>query len=312
MPVCPSNGKWKSTPTVSESSPSIGLPFLDTATSEPWIGQPSNPSSSSVEDSPVKTSVSLGNGQGSTENAAACGGNTSEPFAHYDPATSSWRTSQVSLLTLTWDECSETWPRAGTMRNGIAFPQVPLAPLTGGIASGLWPTPCSLIGSMYLEKNAHVRNSMGLGSAVHLWPTPHANCGTGAGHAAQGGINIQTAVKMWPTPKAANPGSRPNGKGGKILQEEVLIAEGIRQRGVKMRPTPSSNNGTGGATGLAGGSGNRKKLYALLGEEEGKKMGCQSLNPYWVEWLMGYPLGWTDLGDSGTRSSRKSSKHSGA
>jgi hypothetical protein len=74
---------------------------------------------------------------------------------------------------------------------------------------------------------------------------------------------------------------------------------------VHLWPTPSSHNGTGGATGLAGGQGNRLKLYKMLGEEEGKKMACQSLNPYWVEWLMGYPLGWTDLKDSGTRLSRK-------
>jgi hypothetical protein len=31
-----------------------------------------------------------------------------------------------------------------------------------------------------------------------------------------------------------------------------------------------------------------------------------ALNPTWVEWLMGYPLGWTDCGDSATRSSPKS------
>jgi hypothetical protein len=30
------------------------------------------------------------------------------------------------------------------------------------------------------------------------------------------------------------------------------------------------------------------------------------LNPRWVEWLMGYPSGWTDLEDSETQSSRKS------
>jgi hypothetical protein len=30
------------------------------------------------------------------------------------------------------------------------------------------------------------------------------------------------------------------------------------------------------------------------------------LNPTWVEWLMGFPLGWTDCGPSETRSSRKS------
>jgi hypothetical protein len=32
------------------------------------------------------------------------------------------------------------------------------------------------------------------------------------------------------------------------------------------------------------------------------------LNPTWVEWLMGFPPGWTDLGDSATPSSRRSRK----
>ena len=36
-----------------------------------------------------------------------------------------------------------------------------------------------------------------------------------------------------------------------------------------------------------------------------------SLNPTWVEWLMGFPLGWTDLGDSATRSCRRSRNGSG-
>jgi hypothetical protein len=91
---------------------------------------------------------------------------------------------------------------------------------------------------------------------------------------------------------------------GAILAEEPIVEQNrLREAGLlskaerKRRPTPSSDNGTGGATGLAGGSGNRKKLYAMLGEEEGKKLGCQSLNPYWVEWLMGYPLSWTALED---------------
>ena len=32
------------------------------------------------------------------------------------------------------------------------------------------------------------------------------------------------------------------------------------------------------------------------------------LNPTWVEWLMGFPVGWTELNNSGTPSSRKSLK----
>jgi hypothetical protein len=33
-----------------------------------------------------------------------------------------------------------------------------------------------------------------------------------------------------------------------------------------------------------------------------------ALNPTFVEWLMGFPLGWTDLGHSAMPSSRKSRK----
>jgi hypothetical protein len=36
-----------------------------------------------------------------------------------------------------------------------------------------------------------------------------------------------------------------------------------------------------------------------------------SLNPTWVEWLMGFPLGWTALEPSETPSSRRSRKSSG-
>jgi DNA (cytosine-5)-methyltransferase 1 len=34
--------------------------------------------------------------------------------------------------------------------------------------------------------------------------------------------------------------------------------------------------------------------------QDGKTKTSGSLNPAWVEWLMGYPIGWTDLKDSET------------
>lgn len=46
---------------------------------------------------------------------------------------------------------------------------------------------------------------------------------------------------------------------------------------------------TPNCTGLDGGSNSRKALKAKGGEVIGQ------LNPTWVEWLMGWPLGWTDL-----------------
>jgi site-specific DNA-cytosine methylase len=67
----------------------------------------------------VRTSATPGSGQASTVSGRDSGASTRESFASYDPATSSWRTSQ---LCLDGDSMlySETWPRAGTMRNGVA------------------------------------------------------------------------------------------------------------------------------------------------------------------------------------------------
>ena len=57
-------------------------------------------------------------------------------------------------------------------------------------------------------------------------------------------------------------------------------------------PTPSASCDHGGPSGLAGGSGNRAKLNALLPKSEAHAMGCGKLNPRWVETLMGLPVGW--------------------
>jgi hypothetical protein len=60
-------------------------------------------------------------------------------------------------------------------------------------------------------------------------------------------------------------------------------------------PTPTKSDGEGGP-GNSGREGGENLRTAAGG----------SLNPTWVEWLMGFPPGWTDCGASETRSSRKS------
>lgn len=97
-------------------------------------------SMSSAAASPAKTSATPAGEPGSKGNARVFGRSTPDSFANYDPVTSSWRTSQLSLLEDS-GEFSETWPRAGMTRSGTAFRLVPLAPLTGGTGSGLWPAP---------------------------------------------------------------------------------------------------------------------------------------------------------------------------
>jgi len=53
------------------------------------------------------------------------------------------------------------------------------------------------------------------------------------------------------------------------------------------------------------------KSQAERGRTAGDSLGVSvggALNPTWVEWLMGFPEGWTDLSASETQSSRKSQK----
>lgn len=87
---------------------------------------------------------------------------------------------------------------------------------------------------------------------------------------------------------------------------EHLMRENKRKKGnhqeqlanfVKLYPTATTG------AGLCGGTGNFQQLKALaesgqITEEERRQMSQGNggqLNPTWVEWLMGYPIGWTDL-----------------
>jgi len=69
-----------------------------------------------------------------------------------------------------------------------------------------------------------------------------------------------SSPEMWATPSAADSVGTTGGGQGKSLRTDV-----------KMWPTATARDYKGGRTG--------------------------SLNPQWVEWLMGYPEGWTDLED---------------
>lgn len=99
----------------------------------------SAPSTSSVADFRVRTSALPETASGWPANAADSGANIIGSFASYDRASSSWKTYQLCFFE-GLETFSETWPRAGTIVNGIAFPQPPLVPLTSVTGYGLLPT----------------------------------------------------------------------------------------------------------------------------------------------------------------------------
>lgn len=98
------------------------------------------PLTSSAAGSPAKTSAQRDAVSASSASGLAFGSSTSESFANFDPSTSSWRTSQLSLsgdLTL----FSDAWPSSGTMRSGRCSQRAPWVPHTHESACFSLPTP---------------------------------------------------------------------------------------------------------------------------------------------------------------------------
>ena len=213
---------------------------------------------------------------------AGSGPSSSGSFAFYDPDSSLWRTYQGSFLSAggtPWEKFSEGWPRAGMTRNGIAFRRPPLAPLTYGIGSGLWPTLTV--------------NGRNLNVIVAMFPTPKASADKYGRPRENDWGDLQAAVRsLYPTP-VSKPG------GGMALDGGSNSRKAARRRG--LLPTPkSSPSGPDYARQEREESGGDDLATVIARTTPGP------LNPTWVEWLMGFPLGTTACDFSGLRSSRKS------
>ena len=104
------------------------------------------------------------------------------------------------------------------------------------------------------------------------WRTPHANNWKNAStmeERTSGGhtVNLQDQVRQWPTPSAREWTDTPG------MAQSATNADGSHRDRTDQLP---------------------RKVYA--NEPQGTTQGG-SLNPTWVEWLMGYPSEWTVLED---------------
>ena len=168
----------------------------------------------------------------------------SELLASFDPATYFWKTSQQSLLTDSWEPFSETWPRAGMMRDGRVYRHrqpVPRTTVIGGGALRNVPTPT--VNGNYNRKGASQNSGDGLATYVKMWPTPTATLADHGGRitpskARSGGTLIEAvSQRMWPTPVADDACNRKEGKWNS-RGEPKLSAQ------VKMWPTPQTRGYT--------------------------------------------------------------------
>ncbi len=205
--------------------------------------------------------------QDSTASALASGGKWRELSVRYDRDTCSWKTHR-SL----WDEdlsaCSLTLPKWGSMRDGVLSELLTSERPTAENDAGLWPTPNVPNGG---RSCAHVTDWRSPTTAYHN------------GKKVQ--VGLEHAARHWPTPTATL-----GTKGGRVTprksREGGTLIEAVSQRTTWATPTVHGNYNRAGASAKSGDG---------LATQAGG-----SLNPTWVEWLMGWMLGWTDLEPSAT------------
>jgi hypothetical protein len=116
-----------------------------------------------------------------------------------------------------------------------------------------------------------------------------------------------TESGLWPTPVANDDNKTPEAhmamkarmKGGPRYKPTSLnvMVKGV-ERG--LWPTPDSHCWKAGTRGNGTGGGQQLSNQLVAPSTPGQ------LNPTWVEWLMGFPLGWTDLDVSATQSCHRS------
>jgi len=100
----------------------------------------------------------------------------------------------------------------------------------------------------------------------------------------------ETESGLWPTPCATD--YKGSGKTGELRDRlDYAVERGATKSKTYTWPTPRTK-------GMCGGTGSWELLKKNTTIEEARQMGAGNggkLNPTWVEWLMGWPLGWTDL-----------------
>lgn len=251
---------------------------------------------------PARTSATPAKAQDSMESGPACSSISSQPFATYDPDTSSWRTSQPSLFGDS-TPFSGRWPKSGLMLGGAVYERPTLARLMAATAGGAslgtasnWPTPTVIDvrdGRNHTagrsNPNSRHHDGVTLSDAIRMWPTPSV-ADTMGGHLSRGGDRseelllpgmAQRLTENWATPGAGDDrGANPkwSESAARHAENGVNKQMGLRDQAPMTMPSlsgpldPLTLNG--GQTFSNVGRTLRPQLSALF-----------------VEWLMGVPLG---------------------
>lgn len=256
----------------------------------------------------ARTSPAPERARGSTESGAGCGGKWRASLARWDRDSCSWKTHQYSLLG-GLESFSETWPRWGMMRAGECWErQMPSgvreirARITSAKESGFLrcPTPRAADAERFgtAPKDSWNRSMASnlLRDWIQRFPTPDVHSwksgprgnGTGGTEMLSNTLVMEMArAQRFPTPLAQDAKHHPDNWPARMASNQFGLTDVVGQLESAQRfATPQARDFR---TGEASRWGNPERSRNLNDQVGG------SLNPTWVEWLMGWPLGWTAL-----------------
>jgi hypothetical protein len=162
--------------------------------------------------------------------------------------------------------CYLTWKESATPRRHLLFQLVPSMPRTEGIESGLWLTPHGE------EKNPGPQGGHLTSQVKRMFLTPNA----------LDSLDVRDSEALLKNREKNRPGRTTHS----TLREQIACPPPSQ-----MWPTPKERDWKGQTQ---RGIHAEQDSLANMNNGEGKPIGGQ-LNPNWVEWLMGFPIGWTDL-----------------
>jgi hypothetical protein len=233
-----------------------------------------------LEDFHAKISLPLGKEQELQEQEAQCGDTWHGLLARLDLDTFLWKIPQCSLLE-DLEQSLETWPNWGTMRNGVCWEQMTWEQTTTENEFGYWLTPTATAISgrspQAMEYRTKQRESQG-----HQTVQP-GNLAEQVMYSGQIPCKDMKNPTYWPTPTCADVYTA-NLKS--TQQKQGSMHSVTLPQAVKMWGTPKAQDSRHA-------SWDRGK--SNLGEQVAGIHNGGHLNPTWTEWLMGWPVGWTDL-----------------
>lgn len=280
---------------------------------------PYRPLTQSAAGSPVNLFRTRANGKVRTI-TGGCGQSSPVWWMAFDPDTSSWRTCQGSTH-LEVPKSSLILPRWAMTRSGVVYLRKPLGLPTAEKGSSLWPTPTARdhkdsgenVNWENLAKKSRLAGTVNM-EERRMWPTvvarDYENPCPPNWHGSRGTHlkdEVQLQPEKWPTPTATDAvgrGYMRNGDKGFFSLPGAVgaarIPEEMEQERLRKWPTPNARDWKGplgqGASVLEASSpegGDPSSPNSTT--PNGTRTRPSHLNPAWVEWLMGYPIGWTEF-----------------